>query len=117
MIGTGANVSVAVRQNTNGNLSEPKAHQAEIGLADINITNVRLAVKQNQRVKIDKRVLRKKQYPLRYYWFAAIGKSALFGSAFGKWLTGTYTPFAMSSARRAFFFASIAAFFFAFVFS
>ena len=43
------------------------------------------------------------------YWFAAIGKAAFFGSFFGKWLTGISTPFAMSSARRAFFFASISA--------
>jgi hypothetical protein len=42
---------------------------------------------------------------------------AFFGSAFGKWLTGTNTPLAISSERRAFFFASISAFFFAFVFS
>ena len=56
------------------------------------------------------------------YWFAAIGKVALpcstfTGSFFGKLLTGTNTPFEISSARRAFFFASISAFFAALILS
>jgi len=53
-----------------------------------------------------------------FHWFAAIGNIALlctafFGSFFGKLLTGISTPLVISSARRAFFFASIAAFFLA----
>jgi hypothetical protein len=50
------------------------------------------------------------------HWLAAIDKAAFYNSAFvgsffGKALTGTNTPLSISSARRAFFFSSISAFF------
>jgi hypothetical protein len=50
--------------------------------------------------------------PFRCYWFAAIGKAALFrsaflGSFFGRSLTGTNTPFEISSERMAAFLASM----------
>jgi hypothetical protein len=64
-----------------------------------------LPLEQNQQKILKKRIPQFSGYPFSRHWFDAKGKAvfsfpAIFGSCFGKWLTGTNTPLEISSARE-----------------